>query len=137
MPAEIVLLVCADMLDLFVSRIRDNGIDVQLAPPKGIRITTEFVEAEDVQFFPGLSKPSQAKILSALLGVSYYHLTTTLFPDNALLACYPFTTQSSATSHVNHGSVAQVLYNDVPGPRECLLGPSCGGVMVRCFMVRC
>ena len=136
MPAEIVLLVNEHLLDLIVCRIRATGIDATLAPPNGIRIATEFEDAEDVQFFPGLSETSQAKILCSLLGVSYDHLTTDLFPSNPLVAVYPFETQSGATCHLNHGTLVQMLYNSLAGPRECLLGPSCGGVLVLWFGVK-
>ena len=127
---EIVLLVCADLLDSIASRIRTTGIEVVLAPPNGIRLQTEFDEAADVQFFPGLTETSAAKVTAALLDVSYEHLTTTLLPGRPLLPLLPFETQSGAYCHVNHGTFVQMLYECLPGPRESLLGPSKGGVWV-------
>ena len=67
MPVEIVLLLNEHLVDIIASRIRATGIDVTVAPPNGIRVPTEFNEAEDVQYLPGLKFMSQAKVLSALL----------------------------------------------------------------------
>ena len=97
---EIVLLVCEHLLDVIAARIRATGIEVVLAPPNGIRIKTEHDKAPSVDFFPGLSETSAAKVTAALLDVSYEHLTTVLLPGRPLLPLLPFETRSEAYSHV-------------------------------------